>query len=403
MLFLYCVVVPRVVLENPLSNHSFSYVPLSSLNLQMEGLKAMLQPCDENTLRGILVELCAMFQRDYLNVPKLHEGKLKIEHVETIVQEGLAKQRLAGAAREEDHTDPHCASFDAEAVPNLFPGQYGVDERSLADIIALNHLMQRCSEDTLKNMVVRLCESFQEDGQDCVVEGPYREGDDDEGGIEILYIESVRNTFYDALTDELHTVLLQQETDRRAFAVVRGSDQKAKAQQYRLAKAGGRKQAWTGLLSVSADVLALIASFLAREKVRAQREWKVGHECQSLDSVQFSRCGNFALAYSEDGNGSEDSFCLELWHTTSGMAKLSLHGLTSPINECCFSPDGKAIVGAFKDCTLKVWSANLGSLVRTLEGHTYAVVCVDVSHDSTRILSVSDVLFCIVLLCHVWH
>jgi hypothetical protein len=116
----------------------------------MEGLKAMLQPCDKNTLRGILVELCGMFQRDYINVPKLHEGELRIDHVQKMVRNALAKQRLAGGAREEDHTDPNKGIFVAGAVPNLFLGQHP------STIAHLNSLVRRCREELLKNIVVRL-------------------------------------------------------------------------------------------------------------------------------------------------------------------------------------------------------------------------------------------------------
>ena len=79
----------------------------------MERLKELLQPCDENTLRGILVELCTMFQRDYLNVPKLHEGKLKGRHFKEIVgkHKRLAEQRLAGGVRGEDSEKTHDVIF----------------------------------------------------------------------------------------------------------------------------------------------------------------------------------------------------------------------------------------------------------------------------------------------------
>jgi WD40 repeat protein len=337
---------------------------------QMDDLWEMLHPCDENTLRVILVELCVMFQRDYLNVPKLHEGKLRIEHVENIVRNAytLAKQRLTGDDKGEHHTGLHKGTFVVNAVPNLFHG------RSPDMIAHLNHLMQRCSEGTLQNMVVWLCESLQEDGQDCLVEGP------DE--IKILDIESVISNFYDALTDALHTVLLQQDTDRRAFAVVQGTDQNAEAPQHQPAKAGGRKQTWTGLLSVSADILALVSSFLAREEVRVHREWQTaisGREDSGHEYSQYSPCGNFVLTYSET--------CVKLWHATSGRAKISIEGHAGPVTICCFYPDGKAIVSASDDNTLKVWNADSGSLVRTLEGHTDGIMCVDVSCDSTRILS----------------
>ena len=347
----------------------------------MEGLKAMLQPCDKYTLRGILVELCAMFQRDYINVPKLHEGELRIDHVQKMVRNALAKQRLAGGARKEDHTDPNKGIFVAGAVPNLFLGQHP------STIAHLNSLVRRFSEDTLKNTVVGLFALLRKDNEEDYITN------DAADEIELLDIDSVRNVFYNALTDELHTVLLQQDTDRRAFAVVRGSSQKAGALQHQPAKAGGRKQAWTGLLSVSADMLALVASFLAWEEVKAQREWQTatsGREASGHHYSQYSPCGNFVLTHSGQETDDPDSSCVNLRHATSGRAKISFLGHTGFINGCCFFPDGKAIVSASDDNTLKVWNADSGSLVRTLEGHTFRVTWADVSCDSSRILSASD-------------
>ena len=62
-------------------------------------------------LENLLFNHSAMFQRDYLNVPKLHEGKLRIDHVEKIVRNALARWRLAGDDRVEDHTDPNKGIF----------------------------------------------------------------------------------------------------------------------------------------------------------------------------------------------------------------------------------------------------------------------------------------------------
>jgi hypothetical protein len=127
-----------------------------------------------------------MFQRDYLNVPKLHEGKLRIDHVEKIVRSALARWTLAGDDRGEDHTDPRKGIFVVNAVPNLFHGQ------SPDRIARLNNLMQRCSKDDLKNTVVRLCESLQEDDEQEYITN------DAADEIEVLDIYIVRKAFYAA-------------------------------------------------------------------------------------------------------------------------------------------------------------------------------------------------------------
>jgi WD40 repeat protein len=143
-------------------------------------------------------------------------------------------------------------------------------------------------------------------------------------------------------------------------------------------------------LVVSADVLALVASFLASEEVRAQQEWQTatsGREASGHKYSQYSPCGNFVLTHSGEETDDPDSSCVKLRHATSGRAQISFQGHTGFIHGCCFFPDGKAIVSASDDSTLKVWNAEwgglLGGLVRTLEGHTDGVICVDVSHDSS--------------------
>lgn len=63
------------------------------------------------------------------------------------------------------------------------------------------------------------------------------------------------------------------------------------------------------------------------------------------------------------------------------------HG--SEVRFAAFSPDGKLIATAGKDRTIKLWHANTGALLRTLEGHTDLVRSVAFSHDGTRIATAS--------------
>jgi hypothetical protein len=334
------------------------------------GLKKLLQPCAENTLRGILVTLCSMFQRDYLDVPNLVDG-LRSDHVKDVIRNAFIQEKLA---------KPAGGVVTFERIDGLFANE------EPDEMAHLNNVVQRLGKANLEDTVVRLCGVFQEFLEDSA--GHHFGA--------IVCVNDVRGSAYGALTTEMHAVMLQQDADRRAFAVVQGACHNMEAGQHREARAGGRKQAWTGLLSVSADMLTLVASFLAREEVKSQRKWLAPTHERRLrhNYAQYSPCGNFVLMHSVDspyGN-------LQLLHATSGRAKLpgALGGIACNISEdyascCCFFPDGKYIVNASEDYSLKVWNAESGSFVRTLETDD-TVLCVDVSHDSTRILGVSEVL-----------
>ena len=59
-----------------------------------------------------------------------------------------------------------------------------------------------------------------------------------------------------------------------------------------------------------------------------------------------------------------------IWDAQSGALVASLEGHTELVKSASFSPDGTRIVTASDDNTARVWDAQSGALVASLEGHT---------------------------------
>jgi WD40 repeat protein len=54
------------------------------------------------------------------------------------------------------------------------------------------------------------------------------------------------------------------------------------------------------------------------------------------------------------------------------------------------TPDGRRVVSASVDTTLKVWDLETGRPLATLEGHTHGVTACAVTPDGRRVVSASD-------------
>ena len=67
-----------------------------------------------------------------------------------------------------------------------------------------------------------------------------------------------------------------------------------------------------------------------------------------------------------------------------------LIGHGCPVRSAQFSPDGRKIVSASCDKTVRVWSAVSGELEQTLEGHRDRVFSAHFSPDGQKIVSASD-------------
>jgi WD40 repeat protein len=80
---------------------------------------------------------------------------------------------------------------------------------------------------------------------------------------------------------------------------------------------------------------------------------------------------------------------LKVWDLETGAETATLTGHTDWVNGCAVNPDGRRVVSASEDGTLKVWDLETGAETATLTGHTGPVSGCAVSPDGRHIVSVS--------------
>ncbi|MBN2157295.1 MAG: DUF4062 domain-containing protein [Candidatus Lokiarchaeota archaeon] len=69
---------------------------------------------------------------------------------------------------------------------------------------------------------------------------------------------------------------------------------------------------------------------------------------------------------------------------------LTFQGHHSPVNDCCFSPDGSIIASVSADSTIILWNSKTGARMKTLYGHSKEVNSCDFTQDGSKILSGSS-------------
>ncbi|KZP22956.1 hypothetical protein FIBSPDRAFT_1043298 [Athelia psychrophila] len=99
-----------------------------------------------------------------------------------------------------------------------------------------------------------------------------------------------------------------------------------------------------------------------------------------VHSVTFSLDGRRILSASFDKT-------LRLWDTVSGAHLNTLKGHTQSVESASFSPDGTFIASGSADHTVRLWDAVSGAHLKTLEGHWEAVKSVKISPDGGRVAS----------------
>ena len=106
-----------------------------------------------------------------------------------------------------------------------------------------------------------------------------------------------------------------------------------------------------------------------------------GHT-SSVHSAAFSPDGRYIVSASVDET-------IKLWDIQSGECIKTLKGHTYFVESASFSPDGKYIVSASYDNTLRIWDTSSGKCIQTLEGHTDDVNSATFSPDERYIVSAS--------------
>jgi WD40 repeat protein len=80
---------------------------------------------------------------------------------------------------------------------------------------------------------------------------------------------------------------------------------------------------------------------------------------------------------------------LKVWELGSGRVMATLEGHTDRLAACTVTPDGRHVVSASWDGTLKVWELGSGRAVATLAGHTFVVRACAVTPDGRHVVSAS--------------
>ena len=102
----------------------------------------------------------------------------------------------------------------------------------------------------------------------------------------------------------------------------------------------------------------------------------------SVNTATFSPDGKYIVSASNDNT-------LKIWDTTNGKCIKTLEGHTDDVHSANFSPDGKYIVSASLDKTLKIWDTQSWECIKTLEGHTGDATSATFSPDGRYIVSAS--------------
>ena len=109
---------------------------------------------------------------------------------------------------------------------------------------------------------------------------------------------------------------------------------------------------------------------------------RFGHS-GAVNACTFSPDGKDLLSASEDGT-------LKIWDVAAGSEIRTLSGHVDAVNSCSYSPGGRRILSGSDDATVRIWDATTGETLRVLDSHEGPVNSCAFSLDGRRIASASD-------------
>ncbi len=74
-------------------------------------------------------------------------------------------------------------------------------------------------------------------------------------------------------------------------------------------------------------------------------------------------------------SGSADK-SIKIWNAETGLLLNTINGHNYSVLSVAFSPDNTKIVSGSRVCSIKIWNAETGLLLNTLNGHNYSVLSV---------------------------
>ncbi|HEX7836373.1 MAG TPA: AAA family ATPase, partial [Kofleriaceae bacterium] len=134
-------------------------------------------------------------------------------------------------------------------------------------------------------------------------------------------------------------------------------------------------------LQLSADARFLRVRQVATRESTALERNLVGH-ADDVAACAVTPDGRRVVSASRDKT-------LKVWDLGTGALLATLEGHADDVTACAVTPDGRCVVSASRDKTLKVWDLETGVVVATLEGHAARVDACTVAPDGRRVASAS--------------
>ena len=141
------------------------------------------------------------------------------------------------------------------------------------------------------------------------------------------------------------------------------------------------KTSWFGSRMISSDIRLRSVGSLQQSVYRIQERNRLEQHNGAVNSVSFSPDGKTIVSASSDKT-------IKLW-SLDGTPPKSFREHSGIVNSVSFSPDGQFIASASNDNTVKLWNVD-GTLLRSFEGHSDRVNSVSFSPDGKMIVSAGD-------------